>query len=184
MYNPLGKQMKNLLNTIIISILALILLTACQPTQNQTLELARSKENSVEVVIALTRADDGQVFLSATFTPVEKSLHLYGKGIPKNGVDGLGRPALLELAPDSAIKANGQLIESAPAQSPLSGPQDLLIYPAGAVTLTLPITLPAGKNWISDQVVITYMACTDYGCRPPVEAKIIPIQIPENEAFN
>lgn len=167
----------------IIFIFALILITACR-AQNPNIELARSKENSVEVVVTLTRAEDGQVFLSATFTPVEKNLHLYGKDIPKTGVDGLGRPALLELAQDSAIKANGQLTESAAAQSPLSGPQDLLIYPAGSITLSLPVTLPAGKEWINDKVIITYMACTDYGCRPPVEAKIIPIQIPENEAFN
>ncbi|MDD2920646.1 MAG: hypothetical protein PHQ36_00005, partial [Anaerolineales bacterium] len=129
-------------------------------------------------------AEDGQVFLSATFTPVEASLHLYSKEIPRSGVDGLGRPALLELAQDSTIKANGPLIESAPAQSLLSGPQDLRVYPAGAVTLSLPVILPAGKNWINEKVIITYMACTDYGCRPPVEGKIIPIRIPENEAFN
>lgn len=165
-------------------LLFLFLLTACQPKQKPALELARSAENSVEVTITLARAEDGQVYLSATFAPVEKSLHLYSKETPKNGVDGLGRPALLELAQGSAIQANGKLIESAPAQIPFSGPQDLLIYPAGAVTLSLPITLPAGKDWFNDQVIITYMACTEYTCRAPVEGKVIPIQIPENEAFN
>lgn len=168
----------------IIFIFALILITACLPAQTPTLELARSKENSVEVTITLTRAEDGQVFLSATFTPVENSLHLYSKDIPRNGVDGLGRPALLELPQNSAIKANGKLTESALSEIPLSGPQDLLVYPVGAITLRLPVILPAGKIWLNEKVIITYMACTDYACRPPVEGKVIPIQIPENEAFN
>lgn len=162
----------------------LFLLTACRPAQNPPLELARSTENSVEVTIMLIRDEDGQVFISATFTPVENKLHLYSKDIPQSGIDGLGRPALLEIPKDSAIKADGELIESAPAQSPLSGPQDLLIYPAGAITLRLPIILPAGKGWFNDRVIVTYMACTEYNCRPPVEGKIIPIHIPENEMFN
>jgi hypothetical protein len=164
--------------------LFLILLTACQPAQRPTFELARSTENSVEVIIAITRANDGQVYLTATFTPVENKLHLYSKDVPKNGISGLGRPALLELAKDSGLKANGELIESAPAQNPLSGPQELFIYPAGAVTLSLPVILPEGKNWFNDEVVVTYMACTEYNCRPPVEGKIIPVQIPQNEALN
>jgi len=168
----------------IIFIFALILITACQPAQKAPLELARSTENSVEVTITLTRAEDGQVYLSATFTPVESKLHLYSKDIPKSGVDGLGRPALLELAPNSTLKASGQLKESAPAQSLQSGPQGLLVYPTGAVTLSLPVILPAGTNWLDDQVIVTYMACTEFNCRPPVEGKVIPIQIPENEAFN
>jgi hypothetical protein len=161
-----------------------LLLTACQPAQSPPLELARFTENSVEVTVTLARAEDGQVFLSATFKPVEGNLHLYSKEVPRSGVDGLGRPALIELAQDSAIKANGQLIESAPAQIPLSGPQNLRVYPAGAITLSLPVILPVGKNWLDEKVIVTYMACTDYSCRPPVEGKVIQIQIPENEAFN
>ena len=168
----------------IIFFLTLLLTSACRPEQKPAIELARSTENSVEVTVSLTRAEDGQVYLSATFAPVEKSLHLYSKETPKNGVEGLGRPALLELAQDSAIKATGKLTESAAAEIPFSGPQDLLIYPAGAVTLSLPIILPTGKDWLNDQVIVTYMACTEYTCRAPVEGKIIPIQIPENEAFN
>jgi hypothetical protein len=169
---------------LLFLLLPILLLTACQPARNSTLELARSTENSVEVIIALTRADDGQVLLSATFTPTGNGLHLYSKDIPRKGIEGLGRPALLELPAGSTITVNGGLIESASAQSPLSGPQDLRIYPAGAITLNLPIILPAGTNWLDEQVVVTYMACTEYSCRPPVEGKVIPIRIPEAGIFN
>lgn len=163
--------------------LFLFLLSACQPAQNSTLELARATENSVEVIISLTRAADGQVYLAATFAPVEKELHLYAKDTPKNGIDGIGRPSLLEIPFGSAIMVNGDLSENISAQG-LSEMPDLAIYPAGAVTLRLPIILPAGSGWLDEQVSVTYMACTAYSCRPPVENKMIPIRIPENEAFS
>ena len=165
-------------------LLFLSLLTACQPAPRAALELARSTENSVEVIVAITRAADGQVFLSATFTPAGNGLHLYSKDIPRSGISGLGRPVLLEIPDGSIIQPNGGLIESAPAQNPLSGPQELLIYPAGAITLRLPILLPPGTGWFDDQVIVTYMACTEYNCRPPVEGKVIPIRVPQNEALN
>ena len=66
----------------------------------------------MEVSIALTRDEDGQFILSATFTPQLLNMHLYSKEIPRNGVDGLGRPTLLELAEGSTLKANGELTES------------------------------------------------------------------------
>lgn len=160
----------------------LLLLTACQPAQNQTLELTRSTESFVEVVITLTRAAEGQAYLSATFTPTESKLHLYSKDIPLGGVDGLGRPALLELPKDSLIQINGELTESVPSQSLLADEPDLLMYPEGSITLTLPVTLPPGKDWFDDRVIVTYMACSGYNCRPPVEGKVIPIHIPQRDA--
>lgn len=159
------------------------MLSACQPAQPISIELARSTESDVEVVVTLTRTDE-QTYLAATFTPTEDKLHLYSKDIPRSGVDGIGRPALIELAPESSIKASGELIESAPAHSLQDGLSDLPIYPAGAITLKLPVTLPAGKNWVNEQVIVTYMACTGYSCRAPVENKVIPIFIPQNEALD
>lgn len=168
----------------LILLFTLLLLTACQPSKAATLELARASENSVEVIVELARNAEGQVFLAVTFAPLGKGLHLYGKDIPKNGVDGLGRPSLVEIPKDSAIQITGAVVESASAQSLPEAPQELTVYPEGAVTLKLPVTLPAGKDWFDDQVIVTYMACTAYSCRPPVEGKVIPVRVPENEAFN
>jgi len=64
----------------------------------------------VDVTIVLEREENDQFFLSATFTPLDPSLHLYSKEIPRKGVEGLGRPALLELTQGSSIKASGELI--------------------------------------------------------------------------
>lgn len=162
--------------------LTLIGLTSCQPAAvlepGQTLELATSAENKVDVTINLTRDDSGQFILSATFSPQVLDMHLYSKEIPINGVDGLGRPTLLELAEGSALKANGELTESVlSSQAPLD-PNGLILYPAGPVTLSLPVLLPEGNNWINDEILVTYMACDDLGCRAPVQQKPIAIKIP------
>jgi hypothetical protein len=54
----------------------------------------------------------------------------------------------------------------------------LFIYPVGEVILTLLVELPQGDGWYDEQVSITYMACKDGRCYPPVEAKIIPVRVP------
>jgi hypothetical protein len=178
--------MKCISQTILVFILFFI--TSCKPAPvlepGQTLELATSAENKVEVTIALTRSEDGQFILSATFTPQLLGAHLYSKEIPRNGVDGLGRPTLLELAEGSVLKANGELSESTvSAQSSSIDPEGLQLYPAGPVTLSMPVLLPNGNNWLNDEVLVTYMVCDGQGCRAPVQQKPIAIKIPGNGLF-
>ena len=154
--------------------------SACQPTleQNESIVLATSTQNSVEVAISMQRDDNDRLTLSATFTPQDPSLHLYSKDIPKTGVNGLGRPALLEIPDGSVIKVIGELTESISAQPPDSGPQELQVYPAGTITLSLPVIL-ADVNARTETVYVTYMACNQQGCRPPVENKAIEIKLPK-----
>jgi hypothetical protein len=180
--------MKRLSQIIIpFFLLALIGLTSCQPAvvlqPGQTLQLATSAENKVEVSIALTRDESGQFILSATFTPQALGMHLYSKEIPKDGVDGLGRPTLMELAEGSTLKANGELIESVVSSQASLDSNGLLLYPAGPVTLSLPVLLPEGNDWVNDKVIVTYMACDDLGCRAPVQQKPISIKIPSMGLF-
>jgi hypothetical protein len=52
------------------------------------------------------------------------------------------------------------------------------VYPAGPVTLSLPIELIGNSNAISAEVAITYMACNEKICSPPVINKLISIEIP------
>jgi hypothetical protein len=175
---------------IIISFLILTLAgtAACQPVSvlqpGQMLKLVESAENYVDVSITLERRDNDQFFLSATFTPLNSGLHLYSKEIPKTGLDGLGRPTLLELSKDSPIKTIGELLESTTPQPPTSPPFDLLIYPEGPVTLSYQILLPEGSAWLDDEVIVTYMACDDTGCRAPVQQKPIAIKIPGKGLFH
>jgi hypothetical protein len=158
-----------------------LLLAACgskpdlQP--GSPLPLASFTENSVTVTLALELDSAGQTWLAATFMPTDPACHLYSKDTPPDGVDGLGRPTLLELAPGSQMQAAGPLTESAAAQVSAEA-AGLFEYPAGPVTLRLPVTLPPGAGWVDESVSITYMACGSGSCWPPVIGKVVPVRVP------
>jgi hypothetical protein len=162
-------------------VLLIALLPACASVRNP-LPLATSTENNVTVQLALERDANGGTWLAATFTPTDPNFHLYSKNLPREGLDGLGRPTLLELAAGSGLQALGGLEESA-APVLKSAPEGLLVYPAGPVTLRLPVQLPAGKGWFDEQVSVTYMACSDGACMPPVQGKLIAVRIPGEEEY-
>jgi hypothetical protein len=157
----------------------LFLLSACADQRNASLplSLATFSQNDVEVAIQLDRDASGGFLLSATFTPLDE-FHMYSKDIPITGVDGLGRPTLLELTTDGQMKAAGELFESVPAEVPDFEPKELLVYPPGGVTLSLPVELPEGNDWVEDVVKITYMSCSDTGCKPPVIGKLVQVRVP------
>jgi hypothetical protein len=150
---------------------------SCTPAAEKPIPLTSFTENYVEVSIFLGQNALGKYMLSATFTP-PAGYHLYSKDIPITGIDGLGRPTLLELTSGSVTQATGPLIESVNAEAPDFGPKELLVYPAGTVTLSLPVDLPPGNGWIEDELQVTYMACSASQCKPPVVGKIVPIHIP------
>jgi len=164
--------------------LFLALITAsCVAQAGLPYELASLSENGVMVSIFLDQNAGGGYVLSATFTPPE-GYHLYSKDIPLTGVDGLGRPTLLELTKKDQIVSMGGLIESKPAEIPNFEPRDLLVYPPGPVTLHLPIQLPSGDEWVEDMVKITYMACSEGGCKAPVTGRLVPVHIPGENVFS
>jgi hypothetical protein len=169
----------------ILSILFIVLLTSCQPGPGmevgEAFELASSEENRVNVIITLNRAGNDRFSLSATFVPLDTGLHLYSKDIPRGGVEGLGRPTLFALGEDSKLTLLGDMTESVPPQVPDFEPKDLLVYPVGEVTLSIPVALPPGSGWSDEMVSVTYMACSDKGCRPPVVGKAIQIRVPNED---
>jgi len=150
---------------------------SCASAPSEPISLALFTENYVEVSIYLEGDSAGNYFLSAKFTPPE-GYHLYSKDIPITGVNGLGRPTLLELTIDSQMKAIGELTESMKAQKPDFEPKELLVYPLGAVTLSLPVELPSGNSWVDDTIKVTFMACSASQCKSPVVGKIVSIRIP------
>ena len=168
-------------------ILLTVFTVSCTPKADlapgHSLPLAAFTKNSVNVSIALTRTVEGYFLLEATFTPPPDS-HLYGKDIPRDGVDGLGRPTLLELTAWSKMQALGTLMESLPAFVVEFESLELLVYPNGPVTLTLPVLLPPGKEWVDDEVSITFMACTVNGCKPPVVGKNVAVRVPGADAIS
>jgi len=152
-------------------------IVSCTPAPSEPASLASFTENYVEVSIYLERNSAGSYFLSAIFMPPD-GYHLYSKDIPLTGVNGLGRPTLLELTTDSQMKATGGLTESVKAQESNFEPKELLVYPLGAMTLRLPVDLPSGNDWVDDEIKVTYMACSDSQCKPPVVGKIVSVSVP------
>lgn len=168
---------------IIPLLLILLVMSACSALKDSSpLSLGSFTENSVTVSIQLEEQSNGSFFLAAAFTPMPGG-HLYSKDIPLTGVDGLGRPTLLELSANSSLAALGALIESVPAEEPDTEPKALLVYPPGPVTLRLPVQLPPGDGWVLEQIKITYMACDDIGCKPPVMGKTVEVRIPQADAL-
>lgn len=167
---------------LLIPCLLLTLLTAScmhpfSARKQESLLLASFTDNDVAVSIQLAKDPAGAAILSATFTPPE-GYHLYSKDIPIDGLDGLGRPTFLELSATSRMTAVSGLTASAEPQMPNFEPKELLIYPAGEVTLSLQVELPQGTEWLDDSVRVTYMACSASLCKPPVLGKIVSIRIP------
>jgi hypothetical protein len=164
-----------------ISIIFLLpVLLSCTSWQIKSISLGSFTENNVNVSISLIQATDRNYVISATFVP-PKGYHLYSKDIPISGIDGLGRPTRIELTSASLMTAKGALIESAKSQTPDFEPRELQVYPAGPVTLSLPVELPPGKDWLDDEISITYMACSASTCKPPVVGKIVSVRIPGAE---
>ena len=143
--------------------------------------LAEFTESYVKVSIVLELGETGYAVLLATFTPTETDAHLYSMELPKEGIDGLGRPTLIELPDGARVQVAGELQESLPAEEDevASDLPALPVYPAGPVTLRLPVQLPKGQGeLVDDQVLITYMACTPRGCHKPVFEKLVDVQVP------
>ena len=167
----------------ILLFLAIVVITAsCNSQVKSPRELASFTENEVSVSIYLNENEIGEYILSARFTPPD-GYHLYSKDIPLTGVDGLGRPTLLELTTESEMISLGELTESVSAEVPNFDPKELLVYPTGAVTLSLPISLPHQNGWVKDVVKITYMACNAGGCKAPVIGKLVSVRIPGADLF-
>jgi hypothetical protein len=76
------------------------------------------------------------------------------------------------------MKSSGGLVESVPAGVPNFEPKELLVYPPGAVTLSLHVELPRGNDWVEDVVKVTYMSCSDHGCKAPVVGKLVTVRVP------
>ena len=165
------------LSVLLRIILLSTTLGSCTSAPNLPIQLAAFTENDVSVSIDLEHSSTRNYLLSATFTPPD-GYHLYSKDMPTHGINGLGRPTLLELTTNNQVRATDELIESVSAQQLYFEPQELPVYPLGPVTLSLPIELPPGKNWVNDELKVTFMACSTNQCKPPVEGKIVSIRVP------
>ena len=158
----------------LFSIVACILVvTACKGTQNQV-ELGHNTippytelqklhsfvENYVKVEVVVEKDAVGNMILASTYTPTKAGFHLYSKDLPKNGIDGAGRPTLLEIAQMKNMRATGQLFADQPIiNHHIEGfSEPFPIYPDGPITLRLPIqTENSEDSSVQAQIAVTYM---------------------------
>ena len=148
--------------------------------QSERWLLTRFAEHEVAVEIALERDQSGKAWLVGTYTPSRATFHLYGKDLPKSGIHGVARPTLLELVSSTSIRPAGPLVADQPTVDlhVAALESTFPVYPAGAVTLRLPVTLTA-RDSATAELSVTYMACSDRTCLAPVIDKRIAVRIPD-----
>jgi hypothetical protein len=137
------------------------------------------EESGVRVEVSYVGDDRGEIV--AIFRPLQDGFHLYGPDLPRDGIDGAGRPTLLELSAVSGWSPAGEL-QSEPAttlQSLPSFDRPFPTFPDGPATLRLPVELVDATQQNGDLVVqVTYMACSSSGlCLAPVIEREIKVPI-------
>ena len=142
--------------------------------------ISEIEDSGVKVTFKLSKGEGGDRWLQASFIPLEEGYHVYSKDLPIEGIDGIGRPTLLELSKHEAISGLGKLTADKKVHnltSPLNA-GGFPVYPDGPVTLTLPFSLKAESNaTVEVEAKITYMACTKTSCNPPVEGKTVMLSL-------
>jgi len=137
-------------------------------------------QNDVSAKIEVRESPAGQMELLGTFTPTREHFHLYSKDLPRSGLNGLGRPTLLEVISSDGIRLTGALTAYQPAHDiyieilGLSFP----VYPEGPVMLGLPFEWTSEDHTASMELSVTYMACSDQKCLPPVVDRRFTVKLP------
>ncbi|MER5488493.1 hypothetical protein ABT024_35490 [Streptomyces sp. NPDC002812] len=144
-------------------------LTGCVASPGESGRTAKAAPFTAGGVAVKVRAEfrDGGVRILAELRPEQPGFHLYGIGLPNEGIDGIGIP--------TRIRAEGGLGATGPATTdakprvlrPAGLDVGLPVYEDGTVTLELPVRRVEGAD--SAQVFLTYGACSETGgCLPPV----------------
>ena len=168
-----------------IWLVLIVILTSCgaeittPQAPYQVIEVLETVDSQhAQVELRLERDSTNQMILAATYQPKESHLHFYSKDLPRNGVDGMGRPTLLELSNAGQLRPLGKVIVDAIAapDPSLETAKPLMIYPAGPVTLRMPVELDAQQP--DQQVLLTFMLCSSKGyCTSSVEQLPVTIRL-------
>ncbi len=156
-------------------LLCMVMITLLQA--GEAIELAQFHANGVAVRIRLEQQDGPQATLVATFTPdinLEHPWHLYSVDLPPEGIDGIGVPTRLDLAPDHRRHVAGPLqADQTPYQLSTLDLPPMPVYPDGPVTLRRDIILPRGDGQEQNlDLLISYMACSAVSCLMPEQRQL------------
>lgn len=157
---------------------AYVLLNVQDTSTTRRGALANFEENGVTVALSWEMDPAGQAWLVGTFTPMLEHFHLYSKDLPRNGINGRGRPTLLEIASLGSIATVGAVVDSPQVMEIYSLiQQSVPVYPDGPVTLRMPIESKSGASELTE-LSVTYMACSLETCLVPVVDKHFSVSIP------
>jgi hypothetical protein len=121
-------------------------------------------------VTATLLLHDGQ--LTATYRPEQAGFHLYSAALPRDGIDGLGRPTVL--VPGHGLSATGSAVAD---REPITLHEeeigvDLPVYPDGPVTLSVAATVSS----LPVDALIGYAACSARQCLMPVIDQVVALR--------
>jgi cytochrome c biogenesis protein CcdA len=137
---------------------------------------------SGSVAIEVVDRDGPRAVIQARFAPPQRPgqvYHLYSKDLPPDGIEGVGRPTLLRVPVGGPLFARGPLVADAPEHRLASDGVTYPVYAPGPVVLRLPVGLPQGDGDLVDAMVeVTYMACSETTCLPPVEGAVVRLAVP------
>ena len=146
-------------------------------------QLAEVSEHGVTVTLRALVDDVPRTWVTATYVPTMSGFHLYSKDLPREGLSGIGRPTLFEVVPGGALDPRGE-VAADQMPVPLYVPALKLsfpVYPAGPVTLRLPVAMTAVGNRQAT-FSVSYLACSDSICLAPVTGKRIVVTLPAGYA--
>ena len=153
---------------VVVLVAAVVTASGCSPSAPSVHE--RFDLSRVEVRIHLEHSDEGTTVV-AEFRPLEDGLHLYGRDLPMEGIDGAGRPTRVDVA-DAGWRAVGPPQPSVDAENVvLAGFEEPFpTYPDGPVTMRQAIESIGDLDDGRIDLSITFMACSSAGvCFAPVE---------------
>ena len=141
--------------------------------------LTSFEQGGVRVSVALQEDGAHHAWLAAEFEPTRTGVHLYDKDLPPQGIDGLGRPTRLAVVSSRGLTVTGGVTADRPVTTDRIEELNVVlpVYPAGPVTLRLPVRVDRGA---SAELSLGYMACGGLGCQPPVTDKRVRVTVSQD----
>jgi hypothetical protein len=156
-----------------------LLVAACGVAPDPGLVREHFEEARVDVEIHLQR-DSATSTIVATFRPTSPDLHLYGLDLPRDGIDGAGRPTRIDVVDPAWMTVGSMSDEPRAALVPIAGfDEPFPTYPEGPVTLRQAIQTTGGSSDRSVEVAVTFMACSTGGqCFKPEIGHVMSVPVP------
>jgi hypothetical protein len=158
---------------------AALLAAACAATPDSGSVREHFEEGRVDVEIHLER-DATTATIVATFRPTSPDLHLYGLDLPRDGIDGAGRPTRIDVVDPAWMTVGSVSDEPRATLVPIAGfDEPFPTYPEGPVTLRQAIRASGESSDHSVDVAVTFMACSTGGlCFKPEIDHVMAVPVP------